>query len=200
MMKPFTFASFINSNLNLEEGLMEAMTGHCQERTYDTGEFLSKEGDKSPYVFFVEEGLLRKYGTDEKGKEHILQFGPENWFVTNRESSYMNKPAHFFIQALEKSRVLLLEEAFFTRLGEEVTGFNAFNTRLLHNHIYAQNKRIYELLSATAEERYLSFIRTYPDILLRVPQWMVASYLGITPESLSRVRRDLARRNFKPRS
>ena len=83
------------------------------------------------------------------------------------------------------------------KLAEQNKSFLKFNNKLLHNHIRHLQKRITQLLSATAEERYLDFIKIYPDILLRVPQSMVASYLGITPESLSRVRKDLAVQHFK---
>jgi len=197
-MKPFTLTNLLTSNLNIDEEAINILVSHCNEKTFPAGEFLLREGEYCQYIFFVEEGLLRQYGIDYKGKEHILQFGPENWFLTDRESSYMGHPSLFFIQALEDSRVLLLEEDFILKLTEEVDGFLGFNNRLLHNHVHQQTKRIYELLSATAEERYLSFIKTYPDLLLRVPQWMVASYLGITPESLSRVRKEMAGRNFRP--
>lgn len=146
----------------------------------------------------MQSGLLRQFTIDEKGKEHILQFAPERWFVTDRESVYQNRPAVSYIQALEDTHVMQLDESFITRLSEQNKEFAKFNSRLLHNHIRQLQRRVNLLLSATAEERYLDFIAMYPDIMLRVPQSMVASYLGITPESLSRVRKDLAHKNFKP--
>ena len=88
-------------------------------------------------------------------------------------------------------------EDFEPSLSKKLANFSAFNTKLLHNHISHLQERIDLLLGATAEERYLHFIKMYPDILLRVPQTMVASYLGITPEGLSRVRKDLAQKNFR---
>src|SRR5690606_22679558 len=98
----------------------------------------------------------------------------------------------YYIQALEDSSVVMLNEDFIHLLSERFPTFIGFNNRLLHNHIRHLQNRINLLLSAAAEDRYLQFIKMYPDILLRVPQTMVASYLGITPESLSRVRRELA--------
>lgn len=91
----------------------------------------------------------------------------------------------------------MIDENFIQMLSKKISSFSGFNNKLLHNHIRHLQKRINLLLSASAEDRYLQFIATYPDILLRVPQTMVASYLGITPESLSRVRKELARKNFK---
>jgi CRP-like cAMP-binding protein len=141
--------------------------------------------------------LLRQYSIDKKGKEHIISFAPENWFVTDRGSAFFNEPTAFFIQAMEDSQVVMVDEGFIQRLSKKSPEFTEFNNRLLHNHIRQLQKRINLLLSASAEDRYLQFMATYPDILFRVPQAMVASYLGITPESLSRVRRKLTQKNPK---
>ncbi|WP_246062578.1 Crp/Fnr family transcriptional regulator [Mesohalobacter halotolerans] len=89
----------------------------------------------------------------------------------------------------------MIDEGFVQRLSKEIPNFTDFNNRLLHNHIRHLQNRIHLLLSATAKDRYLQFIAMYPDILLRVPQSMIASYLGITPESLSRVRKEISQNN-----
>jgi CRP-like cAMP-binding protein len=141
--------------------------------------------------------MLRQFSVDKKGKEHVISFAPENWFVSDRESAFFNRPSAFFIQALEDSRVAMIDESFVQLLSRKFPEFTEFNNRLLHNHIRHLQNRINLLLSAPAEDRYLQFVAMYPDVLLRVPQIMVASYLGITPESLSRVRRELAQKNFK---
>lgn len=156
------------------------------------GDFLMREGDTCNHSFFVESGLLRYYSIDSKGKEHILHFAPEGWFLSDRDSLYFNIPTQYYTEALEDSTVILFEKDFFTSFSEDIHTVTELNERLLHNHIRHLQKRITQLLSATAEERYLDFVSIYPDIMLRVPQWMVASYLGIAPESLSRVRKDLA--------
>lgn len=194
-MKFQSLSTFLAEHLALSEETTNAALNRCNTRQIKAGDFLLREGESCKSTFFVEEGVLRKYGIDTKGREIIVQFAPENWFVTDRESSYFHHPSLYFIQALESCTVAILDADFILSLSQKLPGFEAFNNRLLHNHIRQQTKRIYELLSATAEERYLSFIKTYPDITFRVPQWMIASYLGITPESLSRVRRELAQRN-----
>ena len=112
-------------------------------------------------------------------------------------STYFNQPSAYYIQALEDSKAAMINEEFIHLLSEKIPSFSDFNNKLLHNHIRHLQNRVNLLLSATAEDRYLQFIKMYPDILLRVPQTMVASYLGITPESLSRVRKELAQKNFK---
>ena len=120
-----------------------------------------------------------------------MQFAPENWFVSNRESEFLNRPSSYFIEAIEDSTVFVVEKELIHKLSTTNPGFIDFNTQLLHKHIASLQKRVTQLQSDSAQERYLDFIQTYPDVLLRVPQTYVASYLGIAPESLSRVRKEL---------
>ncbi len=117
--------------------------------------------------------------------------------MADRESAFFRNASSYNITAIEDTITLLIDDELIRQLSENHPGFVNFNTKLLHNHIRHLTHRINQFLSATAEERYLAFIKTYPDILLRVPQTMVASYLGITPESLSRVRKELALKNHK---
>jgi CRP-like cAMP-binding protein len=197
-MNSFTFTNFLTSNLNIDADDIGHIINECQVKQLRKDAFLLREGAQCRHTFFVENGLLRTFTIDDKGKEHILQFSPESWFASDRASAYFNEPSKYFIQALEDSRVRLIDEAFIEKLAQHVPSFTQFNNKLLHNHIRQLQERVVQLLSASAEERYLQFVGTYPDILLRVPQTMVASYLGIAPESLSRVRRELARKNFRP--
>ncbi|HEX5154625.1 MAG TPA: Crp/Fnr family transcriptional regulator [Parafilimonas sp.] len=196
-MNDFTLTTFLTSNTGIDVGVAENIINKQKSMLVEKGELLLKEGEICRHSFFVEKGLLRYYSIDAKGKEHIIQFAPEGWFVSDRESVYFNHPSQYFIQALEESRIIALDENFIAELAKHDPSFMEFNNRLLHNHIRHLQRRINMLLSATAEERYLDFINIYPDILLRVPQTMVASYLGIAPESLSRVRKELAQKNFK---
>lgn len=189
--------TYLTLNLNIDEAQILSIVENCTTKKVKKDQFLLREGEICKYGFFVEKGLLRQYSIDKKGKEHIISFAPENWFISDRESVYFNQPSAYFIQALEDSQVAMLDENFVQLLSEKFPEFTEFNNRLLHNHIRHLQNRINLLLSASAEDRYLQFVAMYPNILLRVPQTMVASYLGITPESLSRVRRELAQKNFK---
>lgn len=195
-MKDVTLRSFLLKNSKMDEETIDRQLKNQEGKTrrieVKKGDFLMKEGDSCMHSFFVESGLLRYYSIDEKGKEHILHFAPEGWFLSDRDSLYFNIPTQYYTEALEDSTVILFEKDFFTSFSEDLHTVAELNERLLHNHIRHLQKRITQLLSATAEERYLDFVNIYPDIMLRVPQWMVASYLGIAPESLSRVRKDLA--------
>lgn len=115
----------------------------------------------------------------------------------NVDSVFFSLPSSHFIQAIEPTRLLLINEKQLRRLVREDAAFADFDRQLLYEHIQMLHRRITLLQSASAEERYLQFIKDFPEVPLRVPQTMIASYLGITPESLSRIRRDLARRNSK---
>ncbi|MGQ3678151.1 MULTISPECIES: Crp/Fnr family transcriptional regulator [Tenacibaculum] len=161
-------------------------------------DFLLKEGDVCSHFFFVEKGLLRLYALNEEGKENILQFATENWIVSDRGSVYFQQPSTYYIDAVEDTLVIMLDEDFINKVSKINTDFRRKNEHLLQKHIRQLYKRISQLLGASAKRRYLDFVNMYPDIMLRVPQWMIASYLGITPESLSRVRKALAEENFKP--
>lgn len=197
-MNDYSFPSFLTSNIGTEDKDLARVLDNCQRKSYKKGTFLISAGELCTSVFYVEKGLLRQYSIDEKGKEHVLHFAPERWFLNDRESLYYNRGSQFYIDALEDTEVFVLTKEMISKMEKNLPGFADFNNELLNNHIRQLQNRINQLLSATAEERYLSFVKMYPDILLRVPQWMIASYLGITPESLSRVRKNLAQRNFKP--
>lgn len=161
-------------------------------RTIEKDEILLRSGEVCKHFFYVEEGLLRFYCMDSKGKENILAFAPERWLLVDRASFYFDEPSEFYIDAIEQTRLTVLDEQFINRAAEISPQFRKYNERILQNHIRHLQKRIEQLIGASAEERYLNFIEMYPDITARVPQWMIASYLGITPESLSRIRREFA--------
>lgn len=118
----------------------------------------------------------------------------------NVESIFFDQPSSYFIEAIEPSRVLVLDDKQFRKLAAENEAFERFDKSLLHEHIHTLQHRITALQSSSAEERYRLFTKQYPEVMLRVPQMMIASYLGITPESLSRIRKELAQRNCRPRN
>lgn len=194
-MSPFRFTRYLTSHAELDKELIDKILSHCSRKEVNKGAFLLRAGEKIQHSFFVEKGLLKQYYVDKKGKEHILQFAPENWLMADRESEYFDQPSSYSIEAVEASEVFFINKDLIMKLSKTDDRFIAFNNLLLHRHIQRLQKRITLLQSATAEERYLDFIQTYPDLTLRVPQTHIASYLGITPESLSRVRKELAARH-----
>src|SRR5262249_42208094 len=163
-------------------------------RRLDAGEFLQRGGDVTRHAAFVATGCLRNYVIDPRGKEHIVQFAPETWWLADSTSLQSGKPSPYFIDAIEASEVLLLDRPSHERLVARVAGYAAAFRAGLQRHAAAKDQRIVSSLAASAEERYLEFLRIYPSIALRVPQAMLASYLGMTPETVSRIRRKLSRR------
>ena len=157
------------------------------------GEYLLREGDPLKYGAFVCKGFLRSYVIDNKGKEHIIQFAPENWWISDKGASAEGK-ASCFIDAIEDSDILLIDQAGHFKMLERVSSYDKSFQAGMQKRSAAKDKRIVHSLVADAEERYTDFIETYPSIAQRVPQHMLASYLGIAPETLSRVRRKSMRK------
>jgi len=158
------------------------------------GEFLQRAGDITRHAAFVASGCLRNYVIDSKGKEHIVQFAPETWWLADATSLNNGTPSTFFIDAIEDSALLLIDAPSHQMLVDRVAGYAAAFRTGLQRHAAAKDQRIVSSLSASAEERYLEFMRVYPSIALRVPQSMLASYLGVTPETVSRIRKNRSRR------
>ncbi len=192
-----TIDQYLSEILEVPQEAVSTCSSHYSRKKVAKNEFLLNEGNICRDTFFVEKGLLRMYSIDKNGKEHIIQFAPEKWLISDRSSIYFNEKSNFYIEAVEDSEIYVLTNDFFTKMGDSFPHTVEHNDILLQKHIRNLQNRINSLLADTAEERYMDFIKMYPDILLRVPQWMVASYLGITPESLSRVRKELARKNFE---
>ena len=158
------------------------------------GEFLLREGDISKYGAFVCKGFLRSYVIDNKGKEHIIQFAPENWWISDKGAGGEGSKASCFIDAIEDSDILLIDQAGHLKMLEKVAAYGASFQAGMQKRSAAKDKRIVHSLTADAEERYNDFLQTYPSIAQRVSQHMLASYLGIAPETLSRVRRKSMRK------
>lgn len=160
-------------------------TSFLKEIKVNKGQILQSKGDLNTKVYLVQSGLLRSYSIDEKGKEHIYMFAPENWIIGDSVSP--ESPCDLFIDAVEDSVVIqTVKDAV------PVT-----DTKKLIKRLEVLQRRIIMLMSASALERYEHFIETYPDIVQRVPQRMIASYLGVTPEALSNAKRLRIRKQKK---
>ena len=157
-------------------------------------QFLLNEGEVCKHIGFVNSGCLRQYTIDSKGAEHIIQFAIEDWWVSDLNSFLSGKPATENIDALEDSEILLLEKSARDELLNACPKMEKFFRILIEANHVAIQQRIVDSLSTSAEERYLNFIKTYPKIFEQVPQNQIASYLGITPQSLSRIRKDLTQK------
>ncbi len=159
-------------------------------------QFLLNEGEACTHIGFVNSGCLREYTIDNNGTEHIIQFAIEDWWVSDLNSFLSGKPAEYNIDALQDSEVLLLEKSARDKLLDECPKMERFFRLLIEVNHVATHQRIADSLGLSAEERYLKFIKTYPKLFDLVPQNQIASYLGITPQSLSRIRKELSHKSI----
>jgi CRP-like cAMP-binding protein len=157
-------------------------------------QYLLQDGDVCKYTAFVEKGMLRTYTVDEKGNEPILQFSMEGWWVADLYSFFTGEPSQFNVEALEDCELLLITEPSWNILLEKIPAFERYFRILIQNNLIATQRRLMGTMSETAEEKYLKLIENFPDCIQRVPQHMIASYLGITRETLIRTRSHLAAR------
>jgi len=155
-------------------------------------QYLLQEGEVSKYMAFVNKGCLRAYTIDETGREHIVLFAIEEWWIGDMYSYLSGEPSTYNIEALEDSELLLLDRNGQEKILQHIPAFEKFQRIILENNYIATHRRINNMMTKTAEEKYLDFSSRYPQIVQRVPQHMIASYLGITPETLSRIRKQIA--------
>ncbi len=185
----------VSKHIKLTPEERDLWRGLLKSRSVEKGQFLLSVGEVSRYQAFVVKGCLRSYHTDSQGKEHILQFAPEDWWTGDMTSQLRGTPAILSIDALDDTDTILIDKPGQDLLFERVPKFERFFRILIQNAFMAQQRRMLSNLSRTAEERYAEFRKLYPSLDGRVAQKHIASYLGMTPEFLSTVRkRVLARK------
>ena len=150
-------------------------------------QYLLQEGEVCKHAAFVVKGAMRQYSIDDKGVEHIVRLSIENWWATDRESYVMLTPSRYNIDAWEDSELLLLTRADYLNRLSSIPAINEMTRKMDENFAIATQKRI-DSISLSAEERYTELMKTNPEFLQRFPQHIIASYLGITKETLSRIR------------
>jgi CRP-like cAMP-binding protein len=156
-------------------------------------QFVLQHGQVCEYFDFVARGCLRLYKADADGAYHVLQFATENYWMIDLTSFHKKQPATLDIDALEDTVTLRIKYEDLIDLYSKAPKFDRIFRVLLENHFMQQQERMGQLFSSTAEERYESFLETYPHLLTRLPQVQIASYLGVTPEFLSRIRSRMAK-------
>jgi CRP-like cAMP-binding protein len=157
-------------------------------------QYLLQEGEVCKFLAFTEKGLLRLYSVDDKGIEHMMQFAMEGWWIVDIYSFLTGEPSRYNIDAMEDSELLLLSHENFEAMMKALPVMERYFRILFQNNIIAKERRLESSITHGAEERYRQFEQTYPNFIRRIPLNLIASYLGITPETLSRIRRNLARK------
>lgn len=156
-------------------------------------QFLLQEGDICSRMAFVEKGALYSYSTDAKGNQRVIQFAFEGWWISDLYSFFTKEPSNLSIEALEDSELLLLDHEQHELLLKKVPQYETYTRLILQNAYVALQRRIEGTIGLSAEEKYSRLFSQYAHILNRVPQHLIASYLGVSPETLSRIRKQISR-------
>ena len=183
-----TFEKYLKENADLTAVEIDAVRAVSIEKKIRKRQYLLQEGDVCHYNCFIVRGCLRLYRIGEDGAEHILRFGVENWWISDQESYNTGNPSVSNIDALENCEVILIDKAAFVHLMMNIPRFRSFIDRLKAKSFDASQNRIMINISSTAEKKYQHFMTSFSDIFYRVPLHMIASYLGVSRETLSRIR------------
>lgn len=186
--------SHIEKRVQLTDEEFAVCTEYFTVKKLRKKQFLLQEGEVCKQIAFVNSGCLRVYTVDNKGVEHVIQFAIEDWWISDLNSFLSGLPATYFIDALQNSEVLMLEKDARDNLLNVCPKMERFFRLLMEANYVATHQRIADALSTSAEDRYLKFIETYPALFEQIPQHNIASYLGITPQSLSRIRKELSQK------
>jgi CRP-like cAMP-binding protein len=178
----------VSRHITLSPEEEQYFTSILKKRSLRKRQYLLQAGDISRYECFVNKGCLRTYHVDDKGQEHIVQFAFEEWWTGEMYSFLTGQPSLYHIDALEDSELFLIEKSQWEKMFIEIPKFERLFRMLLQNAFISMQRRITDNMSLTAEERYIKFNKQYPQFEQRLPLRQIASYLGITPESLSRIR------------
>ncbi|MGF7042676.1 Crp/Fnr family transcriptional regulator [Mucilaginibacter lappiensis] len=173
----------------LSEDDKHLLTAHFISRKLRKRQYFLQEGDVCKYIGFIVKGSARTFTVDEKGHEHILKLAVENWWLADFESFYRLTPSRFNIEALEDLDILQSTNAEIEEFLKQIPAFSAMSNVISQNNTIATQKRI-QNISYSAEERYEELISDYPSFLQRFPQNMIASYLGLSSETLSRIKKN----------
>ena len=181
----------LKNKVNLTEKEEEILASKLIHRTYLKGQYIVQEGDTYRYQTFIISGKVRTFYLDDNGNEHIIAFGIENWWVGDICSFTTQSPAEFNTQCLESTTVVQISYKDMEQLYLDIPALERYFRIIIQKAYGNMSKRIVRNHSLTAKERYLLFKEAYPEIIQRVPQYMVASYLGITKEFLSSIRKQI---------
>ena len=184
----------INQKVNLTKDEEEQCKTFFTFKKIKKKQYLVQQEDVCKYSAFISKGLLRSGFTDDKGYEHILQFATEGWWISDLYSFFTGEPSVYFIDAVEDSELLLQTKETNEEMLVKVPKMERYFRLLTQNALIALQRRLVGSLSQSAEEKYVNLLETHPQIIQRVPQHMIASFIGVTPETLSRIRKQMASR------
>ncbi|RRJ90823.1 Crp/Fnr family transcriptional regulator [Flavobacterium macacae] len=197
--------NYFGSILPLSDQEIEAVARVSIERKIKRRQFILQDGDRCRHYTFVVSGCFKMYSVDPEGKEHNLQFGAENAWLTDMASFHSIKPSdlknpnagipsRLYIEAIEPSSIIQIGLMDLVFLFENFPKFNRIFRIIIENNFIELQERVLQNISCTAEQRYCAFLNQYPELSKRLPNTQIASFLGITPEFLSSIRKTIANR------
>jgi CRP-like cAMP-binding protein len=157
-------------------------------------QYLLQAGDVCKYLCFVGKGLLRSYNVDDKGDEHMNMFAWEGWWTSDMYSFFTGEKAIINIDALEDTELLMITQQAFEEMTLKVPKMDRYFRILFQNSLFTKERRLISSNTHTAEEKYINLVESNPALVKRVPQNLIASYLGLAPETLSRIKKNIAQR------
>jgi CRP-like cAMP-binding protein len=170
------------------------LEGRVTQRSIKRRQFILQEGFVCKHYTFVVAGCFKMYGIDDKGYEHNIQFAAEGDWIADIGSFHSQKPSRLFIEAIEPSEIIQIEQQDLYFLYINIPKLDRIFKVIIENKYVELQNRVLQTFSSTAQERYLSFLAQYPHLSNRLPNTQIASYLGITPEFLSKIRKDLSKK------
>lgn len=182
------FRQYLNNNSGLSEAGIQTIASLAATAIVKKRQYLLRAGEVCRHHSFITKGCMKLYRLADDGTEHIIKFAVEGWWVSDRESLLSGRPAESYIAALEDTEVLQWTNPQFEDLFHTLPAFDALFKRLVSRALDASQNRIYATISGTADERYRQFLKRYPGLIGRVPLHLIASYLGLTRETLTRIR------------
>lgn len=184
--------SYIQKHVELSDEDIAYLSSKLTSRRYLKGQYILQQGDVCRTSSFIIKGCTKMFYVDDDGQEHIIMLGIEDWWVSDIGSFINQAPSDFNIQCLEDTHLIQFHFDSNEEIYTKVPKLERFFRKILERGLAAAQKRIIRNLSMTAKERYLIFRQNYPSIEQRIPQYMVASYLGITKEFLSKIKKQIA--------
>jgi len=183
----------IQKRISLTQSEEEAFCSLLTHKKIQKKEFLLQEAEVCTFSAFVIKGCLKSYSIDKNGFEHILQFAPVDWWITDMVSLISEEPGHLYIDAVEDSEVLILTKENQNSLYGEIPKFERYFRIILENSLVANRQRVMDNLELTAKERYAKFCKTYPTLINTLPQKLIAAYIGVKPEFFSKMKSEYLR-------
>jgi len=187
------FEKYLRQHVAISDEDLEVIRAASAERKLRKWQSILHEGEVWRSNCFIASGCCRLYRFDSNGTDHTLRFGVKNWWITDQESFNHETPSEYNIEALAASTVIIWTKDKWEELLNTIPALKLFNERLTANAYEASQRRIFYLISYSATEKYIEFQKTYPSVFNSVPLHMVASYLGISRETLSRIRKDFTK-------